>query len=583
MSRPRRPGAAREEPAEEPAEEPGGEPVGADDGPTPSPWDPRAGDRTSAASFDEAEALFRAALAEVRGLQAALGEARTAPDADEPDPWAVRPDATPSSRRRRTPPRTGPVQETPVGDGGRPSRRRRGEAGPPAVPPTGPPAVTPAVPPAVPTGTDAGRTSRRGRRTSAPPAPPVGVGDPDDLTGDLFAGRGGTSLPPAVESDTVPESPPDVTPDVVPEVTPDVDAAMAAAITAEISAATGGPAETGPETDDAPTWAASTSGIAAADGARARRRAGLVAAVAAGLAVALVLALLVLPGGDDEPALRTAPAARYTFATATTPEGVEVSRTWELRGSEGDRFVGRLVLTNPRATPLSVRLVEVIPKEIAPTVAQIRFRPEPVVVQADPVVRYDVTIPPGGRFTATYAASVAPEGPRRARLAAWALLVAPVPTPPTTPTTAPPATTPTTVPTPASTTPRTPGTTPVTTPTTSPPAPPPPPPPPPPTATGVIVMRVSSQGGTGSFLLTGPGAAATVETAGSPNGFGQAGFTVPVGVQPWTLQPAEGWELVGGSCQDRGGSSDSSVVGNTAFFAVQADETVICTFTVRRP
>jgi len=126
-------------------------------------------------------------------------------------------------------------------------------------------------------------------------------------------------------------------------------------------------------------------------------------------------------------------------------------------------------------------------------------------------------------------------------------------------------------------------TTPATVPPTSPPTPPPTtPPPPPPTATGVIVMRVVSQGGTGSFFLTGPGGSATVETSGSPNGFGQTGFTVAVGVSPWTLQPADGWDLVGGSCQDRGGESDSSVVGNTAFFHVQADETVICTFTVRR-
>jgi hypothetical protein len=580
MSRSRRPGDDREQPG------------GSD------------ADRESTRSFDEAEALFRAALDEVRGLQAALGEARSGADPDEP--WAVRtPDRPASTRRRRTPPRTEPVQETTGADTDtdRPNRRRRSATPTPSGPtPFGSGVGTgddessddtgPAFDPAFGTAVDRafgaepapgpgrGRAGRRSRRTTALGGPP-GFGDPDDLTGDLFEGRARSgALPPTVTEDARAAHPPPTVPAAA-----GADAAVAAGITA--AAGIDGTDETDAtdETDETDeTNATDETGeddaIDTAPWAGPRRRTGLVVAIAAGVAAALVLALLVVPGGDDDPALRTAPVARYTFPTSSTPDGAEVSRTWELRGADGDRFVGRLVLTNPRPTALAVRVTETIPKAIAPSVEQIRFRPQPIVVQADPVVRYDVTIPAGGRFTAEYTTSVAPEGARRARLVAWALLLTPPPTAPTTlpPTTAPP----TSPPTPSPTTPRTPATTPAPVPPTSPPVPPTTPPPPPPTATGIIVMRVVSQGGTGSFLLTGPGGSAIVETSGSPNGFGQAGFTVAVGVSPWTLQPADGWDLVAGSCQDRGGGSDSSVVGSTAFFDVQADETVICTFTVRR-
>jgi hypothetical protein len=100
--------------------------------------------------------------------------------------------------------------------------------------------------------------------------------------------------------------------------------------------------------------------------------------------------------------------------------------------------------------------------------------------------------------------------------------------------------------------------------------------------TGIIVMRVSSRGGTGSFVLSGPGTGATVETSGSPNGFGQVGYTVDEGSYPWTLQPAEGWSFVGATCEDRNGPPDSVVSGSTVIFNVQAGETVVCTFTVEK-
>lgn len=319
------------------------------------------------------------------------------------------------------------------------------------------------------------------------------------------------------------------------------------------------------------------------DGSGSRRRTGLIAAaVAVAAAVLVAFAVVLIPGGgNDDEALRTAPAARYTFATVTTPEGAEVTRVWELQGDDGDEFVGTLEFVNPTDAPLATSFTEVIPKAIAPDVGDLTFQPQPTVVDPDPVVRYEVTIPAGGSFTARYEAQVPAEGAQRSRLAAWAEELTADPTVTTTTTT-------TTAPGPAPTTTTTEGRRPTASttpgPTTPPPTNPPPPPtnpPPPPAGTGVIVMRIRSLGGTGSFLLTGPGSSSVVETTGAPNGFGQVGYTVDVGTYPWTLQPADGWVFVGTTCDERGGSG-TVVSGSTVVFNVQTDATVVCTFTVQK-
>ncbi|MEI8001221.1 MAG: hypothetical protein WCI50_07700, partial [Actinomycetes bacterium] len=131
-----------------------------------------------------------------------------------------------------------------------------------------------------------------------------------------------------------------------------------------------------------------------------RRRNGVVA-IAIVAVVALVAVFFALQSGhSDRTALRTPTAAKFTFDPITTPEGAKVTRVWELQGRGGNEFIGSLTMTNPTSAPLPTTFVETIPKAIAPTVSIIAFSPQPVVVQPDPVVRYSVTIAPDASFTA---------------------------------------------------------------------------------------------------------------------------------------------------------------------------------------
>jgi len=334
----------------------------------------------------------------------------------------------------------------------------------------------------------------------------------------------------------------------------------------------------------------------------------VVAAVAVAAVILAALVIVLVPGGkSDKQAVRTAPGAQLTFDPVTTPEGAQVTRVWKLQGSKGSNFVGLVEFSNPKTTPMETSYTEVIPKAIAASVSDIRFDPQPTVVQADPVVRYNVTLPAGGSLTARYDVAVSPEGPNRSRLETWAkdlptttttttTTTAPTTAPAPTPTTAAPKTNTTAAPktnTPATVAPTAPPAPPAPdtsppTPDTSPPPPdtsPPPPdtiPPPPPSETGTIIIRLNSQGGTGTFTLSGPLGTVVLTTSGSPTGFAQTGYTVAPGVYPYTLEPTEGWTTIGVACEDRSGPPNSSASGSTATFNVSANETVVCTFRVKK-
>ena len=321
-------------------------------------------------------------------------------------------------------------------------------------------------------------------------------------------------------------------------------------------------------------------------GSRTRKRIGFVVAALVALLAVVVAVVALRPGGGNSPALRTTTAAKFTFAPIVTPEGAQVTRVWQLQGSRGDEFVGSLAMTNPTASPLPVSFTETIPKAIAPTAAQIEFNPRPVILQADPVVRYTVTIAPKTTFEATYRVTVAPDGATRARLEAWARDLPPAST--TTTSTLAPPTTSTTVPaTVAPTTPKTPVTqVPApTTPTTEPtPVPPTTVPPPPPVDPGRIVLRVSSLNGTGTFDYSG-WAGISLTTRGSPNGYAEWSSVVDPGLFPFTQTTPAGFVLRGIDCSDRDSGPfewRSIVAPPTVTFNVQPGETVVCTFTNAR-
>jgi len=264
----------------------------------------------------------------------------------------------------------------------------------------------------------------------------------------------------------------------------------------------------------------------------------------------------------------------------------------------------------------------VIPKSLAASVDDIEFEPAPVVIQADPVVRFDLDVPADGTTTATYRIDVAPDGADESRLEDWAddldteeTRYADSTTTTTTSTTTTTTTTaPTTTTKPASgsgnrgsggggsggggsggggsggggsggTNPASdPGPAPAPPPPGPPPAPPPPPPPPP--TDGLIVVRAVSIDGTGTFGFSGPGASTQITTAGGPNGSGQWAAGVTAGTYSWTeVGIPPGWRLTNIDCSDRDAGPfehRSTVFFATATFNVQPGETIVCTWTNRR-
>ncbi|MGH8984182.1 MAG: prealbumin-like fold domain-containing protein, partial [Acidimicrobiia bacterium] len=343
-------------------------------------------------------------------------------------------------------------------------------------------------------------------------------------------------------------------------------------------------------------------------------------AVAVVLAATGVLAAVTLSdrGGDDGAGGSAAAGpAELTFDTISLAPGATVERAWSLAGNEGTRFEGTLTFANTTGERIAVSHTEVIPKSLAASVDDIAFEPAPVVIEADPVVRFDVDIPADGTATATYRIDVAPDGADESRLEDWAddLETEEARQADSTTTTST-TTRPTTTTTPPTTTTKppsggggsgggggagggsspksgggssggNPGGSPAATPPVSeqPPPPPPAPPPPPPTD-GLIVVRALSLGGTGTFGFSGPGGSVQITTAGGPNGSGQWATGVAAGTYSWTeVGLPAGWRLSNIDCSDRDAGPfehRSTVSGATATFNVQPGETVLCTWTNRK-
>jgi len=337
------------------------------------------------------------------------------------------------------------------------------------------------------------------------------------------------------------------------------------------------------------------------DPAPRRRTAWLIAAaIAAIVAIVAVGFVMTSGGGSDQAAVVASGKAQLRFDPITTPEGATVARSWELEGRKGSEFLGTLSFTNPTSAPLLTTFTEAIPKSLASNVSQITFDPQPIVVKADPVVQYRLTVPAGSTTTVTYAIAVAPDGVDRSRLEAWAKDL-PVELSTTTTTTTiakAPALVPTTgAPTVATSPPGRsggsnnsnnnnsapvrptdpPGPAP-TTPPTSPPEPPPtsPPEPPatnPPAVKGTIVIQVITRGaqpGTfgystpvGAISLTTSGGGASWSTGIDPGSYSLGQISTPAFFYLYEIRCSNGF---------------ASSHTTSASITVQAGETMSCTF-----
>jgi hypothetical protein len=158
-----------------------------------------------------------------------------------------------------------------------------------------------------------------------------------------------------------------------------------------------------------------------------RSRAGwrsrpVVVALPAAVVVLAVAAGLVLmrPQRPPAPAAPVAEAS-YAFAPQQYHDGLLVVRHWVLGGRGGSLLTEKVTVSS--ATGKAVRAVfeEAIPPAIAPTVQTVRFTPAPAkIVQADPVVAWDLRAPAQGVVTVGYQARVPAAGVARSRLLRWA-------------------------------------------------------------------------------------------------------------------------------------------------------------------
>ena len=114
------------------------------------------------------------------------------------------------------------------------------------------------------------------------------------------------------------------------------------------------------------------------------------------------------------------PAEPLSLPTVLMPSGMVVARTWELTGEDGNELVATVDINNPTEQTKSEQIIEVIPKSLAANVSQVKFEgATPVVIRADPIVRFEVTLAPGQRARIGYRIAVPADGSDPDRLSVW--------------------------------------------------------------------------------------------------------------------------------------------------------------------
>jgi hypothetical protein len=238
--------------------------------------------------------------------------------------------------------------------------------------------------------------------------------------------------------------------------TPDGDApapTTSATSTEDASPADVAPATAPRETDDNAEAAAPNDGadgdappaitteplLIEGDPDEASRRRGRVVRFGVGALVALVslivLVLVILDSTSNDAGTPTtaqpvpeaptgtvaAPASEtMSLPTILMPSGMVVARTWELTGKDGNELVATVDISNPTPQAKSDQIIEVVPKSLAANVSQVHFEgATPVVLRADPIVRFDVTLQPGQRTRIGYRITVPADGIDRNRLELW--------------------------------------------------------------------------------------------------------------------------------------------------------------------
>ncbi len=100
-------------------------------------------------------------------------------------------------------------------------------------------------------------------------------------------------------------------------------------------------------------------------------------------------------------------------------------RHWTLGGKDGSRLTETVTASSVTGNAVQAPFDEPIPKGIASTLRTVRFTPAPdKIVQADPVVAWNLNLPVQGSVAVGYTAQVPATGATKARLLAWASALA---------------------------------------------------------------------------------------------------------------------------------------------------------------
>jgi hypothetical protein len=137
------------------------------------------------------------------------------------------------------------------------------------------------------------------------------------------------------------------------------------------------------------------------------------------VAVVAVIALAMMVAVGSRALLAQPGLASYTFAPVQDGPDVSALRVWTL-STDGKTVSGSLDFSNSGSSVRTVTHVEVIPKSLAKSITAIKFSlPAPDVLLADPVVRYQLTIPAGRTSHASYTIGVPAAGSSIARVEKW--------------------------------------------------------------------------------------------------------------------------------------------------------------------
>lgn len=145
--------------------------------------------------------------------------------------------------------------------------------------------------------------------------------------------------------------------------------------------------------------------------------------------LALPASLMILAAGFGVALTRSHPPSAparyqtvsYTFAPQQYRNGLLIVRRWALSGKDGSLLTETVTASSATGKALQAPFEEAIPSEIAPSLHAVRFAPAPgQVVQADPVVEWNLKLPAGGSATVGYQAQVRSAGATKTRLLSWA-------------------------------------------------------------------------------------------------------------------------------------------------------------------